>query len=464
MTKAYDKAWLQAIIYAMHKSGITGELLRLVKKINENLTAIIETKHGVTRKIQIKDSIRQGGVLAVVAYANLMDEIAKEIKENKENLITIGNNEKPGCLLWMDDVVLLHTDKKQMQEMLNTTHEIASRYRIKFGAAKSKVLVIGKDKAEFKIGNQPIEEATTYKYLGNTINNKGTMQDHILTVKGKCEATTQTILSIAKHKHLREKDMMTMMQLHDACTVPTLLYGSEGWILTKEETEKIEAINNNILKRFLKTPKTTSKELIYMETGSTPISSMIDTRQILYHKKKPNLDNHHTDPRKDPWDTQVKKAIDKYEIVPDNLVGSITQAKKVVKSKIDIYQHNEILKISSTKSKVKHLIDNGSYKKDINRQHTYITECNRNECAAIFATRTRMLGVKNNYRSAHMDLTCRWCKDKPETQDHILKDCPSFTDHTQQIDMSEIMNPQRSVKKPEATIVSNIYKKINGGP
>ena len=164
------KAWIQAIIYAMHKSGITGELLRLVKKINENLTATIETKYGDTRKIQIKDSIRQGGVLAVVAYANLMDEIAKEIKENKENLIPTGNNEKPGCLLWMDDVVLLHTDKKQMQEMLNTTHEIVSRYRIKFGAAKSKVLIIGKDKAEFKIGNLPIEEATTYN-LDNTIKN-----------------------------------------------------------------------------------------------------------------------------------------------------------------------------------------------------------------------------------------------------------------------------------------------------
>ena len=125
----------------------------------------------------------------------------------------------------MEDVVLLHTDKNQMQEMLNTTHEIASRYRIKFGAAKSiKVLSIGKDKAEFKIRNLPIEEATTYKYLDNTINNKGTMQDHIQAVKGKCEATTQTILIIAKHKHLREKDMMTMIRLHDACTVPILLY------------------------------------------------------------------------------------------------------------------------------------------------------------------------------------------------------------------------------------------------
>ena len=186
---------------------------------------------------------------------------------------------------------------------------------------------------------------------------------------------------------------MTMMQLHDACTVPALLYGSEGWILTKEETEKIEAINNNILKRFLKTPKTTSKELIYMETGSTPISSMIDTRQILYHKKKPNLDNHHTDPRKDPWDTQVKKAIDKYEIVPDNLVGSITQAKKVVKSKIDIYQHNEILKISSTKSKVKHLIDNGSYKK------TSIDSIHTSQSA------TEIMG--SNFCNSHKDARCK---------------------------------------------------------
>ena len=79
------------------------------------------------------------------------NEIAKEIKKPKENLIPIGNNKKPGCLLWMDDVVLLHTDKKQMQEMLNTTHEVASRYRIKFGTAKSKVIIIGKDKAEFKL-------------------------------------------------------------------------------------------------------------------------------------------------------------------------------------------------------------------------------------------------------------------------------------------------------------------------
>ena len=83
------------------------------------------------------------------------------------------------------------------------------------------------------------------------------------------------------------------MQLHDACTVPTQLSLWIGSLDTdKNKTTKIEAINNNILKRFLRTPKTTTKELIFMETALTPISAMIDSRQIIYHarKSKPNND------------------------------------------------------------------------------------------------------------------------------------------------------------------------------
>ena len=58
--KAYDKAWLGAIIYTLHKNGIEGKNLRMVKKLNSNLTAKIQTQYGLTRKIKIRDSIRQG--------------------------------------------------------------------------------------------------------------------------------------------------------------------------------------------------------------------------------------------------------------------------------------------------------------------------------------------------------------------------------------------------------------------
>ena len=60
--------------------------------MNENLTAEIKTRHGNTRKIKIKDSIRQGGVLSVTLYALLMDEINKDILANSDLGIQIPEN------------------------------------------------------------------------------------------------------------------------------------------------------------------------------------------------------------------------------------------------------------------------------------------------------------------------------------------------------------------------------------
>ena len=86
VTKAYDTAWSEAIMFVMHKQGIKDKHWRIIKKLNENLAAKITTKYGETRKIQIKDSIRQGGVLSVLKYGVLMDEINKDIKKNNRNL------------------------------------------------------------------------------------------------------------------------------------------------------------------------------------------------------------------------------------------------------------------------------------------------------------------------------------------------------------------------------------------
>ena len=107
VTKAYDKAWPDAILYVMQKEGTDLPTWKLVKELNSNLKATLKTKHGNTREIQIKDSIRQGGVLSVIQYALLMDEINKEIiKENIGPKLSC-TNEPIGCLLWMDDVALI---------------------------------------------------------------------------------------------------------------------------------------------------------------------------------------------------------------------------------------------------------------------------------------------------------------------------------------------------------------------
>ena len=120
--KAYDKAWLDAILYALHKNGVKGKNLQITKKMNLNLKAKVITKYGLTRTINIKDSIRQGGVLSVIEYATLIDEIAKEL-QNARVESPIEDDEILGCLLWMDDVALIQHNLESLQAMMNITND-----------------------------------------------------------------------------------------------------------------------------------------------------------------------------------------------------------------------------------------------------------------------------------------------------------------------------------------------------
>ena len=144
-------------MYVKHKQGLDDSTWALVKKWNENLTAIIRTNMEKT-SIKIRDSIRQGGVLSV-QYALLMDENAKRIQDENlgvklENLIN-----KIGCLLWMDDVLLVSEDPKELEKTLNITNDVASKNHIEFGKAKSSnVMKIGRKGKEIeqKLGSMSL--------------------------------------------------------------------------------------------------------------------------------------------------------------------------------------------------------------------------------------------------------------------------------------------------------------------
>ena len=265
VTKAYDKAWLEAILYVLLKQGLNDPTWTAIKNLNQNLTAKIQTKNGPTRHIQIKDSIRQGGVLSVVMYAILMDEIAKEIKSRNIGIPLPNSKENIGCLLWMDDVALIANNQKTMQEMLDITHEIANRYRIKFGEEKTKTLTISNRKKKenntnFNLGNMKIGETDTYKYIGVTMNTKCNLTDQIKSITNKTEAAFQIILMLAHDSNFDGIQMELIWKLLETCIIPIITYSSETWNPNKTETKQINSVLDKLIKRIMKTPITTPRE------------------------------------------------------------------------------------------------------------------------------------------------------------------------------------------------------------
>ncbi len=317
VTKAYDKAWLDAILYVMHKEGTDIGTWKIIKELNSNLKATLKTKYGNTRKITIKDSIRQGGVLSVIQYALLMDEINKEII--KQNIgPKMDNIQEPvGCLLWMDDVALISNNQTELQKLLDITHEIASRYHIEFGSAKSKILKIGKGKAkpDFYLGGKKLEYENTYKYLGETLNNKGNLENHINEIRRKTEAAYQTILTIMGNQHFNKIELETAWKLLETCIQPT--YGGETWNLNKKEKRKINQIQENIIRRILMVPQSTPKTTLYMETGLLDATTIATKNRINMEKRL----------RKNPDSLTTK-------IMEANTPGGWKEITKDIKNKI----------------------------------------------------------------------------------------------------------------------------------
>ena len=274
-----------------HSTTISARILLpewdIIKKLNENITARLKTKYGLTREIKIRDSIRQGGVLSVNQYALLMDEISKEITEHNLGTYLPSIDEVIGCLLWMDDVVLISSNPKELQKMLDITSDIAGRYHIEFGKEKSKAMKIGgnKDTPELKLGDMILEYTDKYKYLGEMLNNKTNMTDHIKSVKGKVEAAYQTILAIAGNNSFKGIELRVIWELVECCITAIITYGAETWKTKKKEMDNINRIMDNIIKRILMVPQSTLREALYIETGLLdPETIAMKNRIMLQHR------------------------------------------------------------------------------------------------------------------------------------------------------------------------------------
>ena len=130
----------------MHKEGTELPMWKIVKELNSNLRARLNTKYGQTREINITHSTRQGGVVSVIQYALMIDEVNKEMIKKKVGQKLQNTEEYIGCFLWMDDMALIAENHNDLETMLNVTYDVANRYHIEFGMAKSKILKIGKIK------------------------------------------------------------------------------------------------------------------------------------------------------------------------------------------------------------------------------------------------------------------------------------------------------------------------------
>ena len=285
--KAYDKADMNDMLYVLHKNGFKGKLWHLTQSLNQDLTAKVKTKAGLTREIKRERGGKQGGKLMVPMFAKTMDTLAEDMMENENLGIRLREDHIP-ALLFMDDVMTFAEGYDQQQQTLEAVTEFGLKHRIEWGENKCKVLECGthkESKTEWPLGEKTIQTCQDYKYLGEVITRDGKNEDNLISRFHKVKAAVRAINTCGKNNIMKKIEIKLLITLHNAVTLPTLLYNAETWPLNASIRKEINKMEIWAWKSMLGLPKTTPNAAIIFCTGALYASIRIETKQLLYLHK-----------------------------------------------------------------------------------------------------------------------------------------------------------------------------------
>ena len=132
-------------------------------------------------------------------------------------------------------------------------------------------------------GEVVMEGKKEEKYLGDIISTDGRNIKNIKARVAKGKGIVSRIMTILEGIPMGEFNFEIAMILRNSLFVSSMLCNSEAWYaVSKAELDLLETIDVQFLRQILRSPKTTPKEMLFLELGCIPLRELIRKRRILF--------------------------------------------------------------------------------------------------------------------------------------------------------------------------------------
>ena len=439
-----------------YSAGVQDNKFALLHNINANVKIAVRTPVGKTSREGIYNAITQGDVFGPMLCSKQVDTFGQEcLKESRYTYLYKGWVEIPPLSMVDDLLSVSECGFKTQTVNAFLTFKTDSK-KLQFGAQKCKKLHVGKNLASYKCTAMKVdewkevevvneetgideikdicndkyemEEKEDEKYLGDLISVDGRNVKNIKSRVAKGTGIISKILSILDGIPFGQYYYEVAMILRNSLLLSSLLCNSESWYnVTQAELNLIESVDLQFFRRILNVPKSTHKEMFYLEFGCIPLRHLIRKRRIMFLHYILNQDSDSILHRflmaqienrsKKDWIVQV--LTDKNERKMNDDLNKIKQVKKskfrnMLDRKIKQNAFEDLIIKQESHSKVKGL----KYK--IFQMQKYLTPCEINitqeEAQEIFKLRTRVTDVKYNYKGKYESFECEISKKDYESQ------------------------------------------------
>ena len=301
--QCFDSMWLKECINDLYDSGITDDNLGLIFESNRLNKVAVNTPAGVTAREDVEEIVLQGEVFGPLQCSVQVDTFGKECLKEGKHLYNYNNCVGIPPLAMVDDLLSISEcglESVKINAFLNSKTNIK---KLQFGGDKClgkkkylcpdlfvddwKLEKKDKNKTGVKnmedifVGDFPMGEKDTAKYLGDYISFDGTNTKTVNDRKSKGQGAVNKILSILEKTCFGPFFFECAVILRNSLLINSVLTNSEAWYgLTKINVETLESVDVQLLRGIFEVPFSCPKEMVYLETGCLPISAIIVIRRI----------------------------------------------------------------------------------------------------------------------------------------------------------------------------------------
>ena len=152
LEKAYDRVTRYIIWWALRKTNVGEEYIKVIQDMYDGCTTSVRTLIGSTESFEVKVGIHQGWALSPLLFITVMDVISKEVGRGP-----------PRAMLFADDLVLCENTREEAEEQLALWRNAIENKGLRASRSKTEYLPPSSSHDNVKLGGEEIKTVTTVK-------------------------------------------------------------------------------------------------------------------------------------------------------------------------------------------------------------------------------------------------------------------------------------------------------------
>ena len=265
----FDTIRGELLCHKLCDRGVPDYLVRAIYGMLKDVKATVHLKGTCGEPFHCKVGLRQGSKSSPKLAALFLDEITFDLQKCKGGIYLFENH--VNHIFYADDLVLLFENWEECQAALSSLKQMCESFGLSVSIEKSFSVFFAyknrKGVRDFQYGSHPLPNQKSAKYLGCTIDNKVSFENHLAHVKSKANRAFAVLMNF--QKRYPQLSFNAFLKLYFSLVYPVFAYSSE--VFAWSDGPKYDDIFVDHLRRYLNLPQRTSKSAIHYFTGTYPI-------------------------------------------------------------------------------------------------------------------------------------------------------------------------------------------------